>query len=109
MADSWVVPEACTLPTAQQPLRVAEFDALFRSAVRRVERVSPTCLRLELDAAVEAEARELAARESACCSFFTFGFATAGPALVWMDIEVPAARVDVLDGLAARASAGGSR
>jgi len=28
---AWV-PAACTLPTAEQPLRPAEFDALFTSA-----------------------------------------------------------------------------
>ncbi|MFG1754168.1 hypothetical protein [Streptosporangium sandarakinum] len=41
-------PSACTLPTAEQPLRVAEFDALFIDAVRGVARPEPTRLRLEL-------------------------------------------------------------
>lgn len=103
---AWVVVDACTLPTAAQPLRVAEFDALFATALRGMDRVSRTRLRIELAAAAEAEARELAAAESGCCSFFTFGFGPAGPETVWMDIEVPAARAEVLDGLAARAAAG---
>ena len=30
--------DACTLPTAERPLRLAEFDELFATAVRRVER-----------------------------------------------------------------------
>ena len=36
MAVTWV-PESCKLPTVEQPLRVAEFDALFatRQARRR--------------------------------------------------------------------------
>ena len=40
-AMAWV-PEACTLPTVEQPLRVAEFDELFATAVRPVERVDLT-------------------------------------------------------------------
>jgi hypothetical protein len=36
------VPDACTLPTAEQPLRLAEFDELFATAVRRVDTVSTT-------------------------------------------------------------------
>ncbi|MFC9996596.1 hypothetical protein [Nocardia sp. NPDC127526] len=103
---AWVAVDACALPTAEQPLRVAEFDALFRDALRGIERVSPTRLRLDLDAAAEARARELAARESNCCSFFTFGFIPAGKQLVRMDIDVPPARAEVLDALAARAAAG---
>ncbi|MEV0766154.1 thioredoxin domain-containing protein [Nocardia sp. NPDC050435] len=106
LGQSWVAVDACTLPTEQQPLRVAEFDALFQDALRGMDRVSPTLLRLDFDAAAESRARELAARESGCCSFFTFGFASAGTDLVRMNIEVPAARAEVLDGLAAQASAG---
>ncbi|MFE3794991.1 hypothetical protein KHQ06_29435 [Nocardia tengchongensis] len=106
--QSWVPVEACALPTAEQPLRVAEFDALFREAVRGMERVSPTSLRLRIDAAAEARARELTDRESSCCSFFRFEFATAGPDLLHLEIGVPAARIEVLDGLAARVRAAGT-
>ena len=68
--DGWV-PAACTLPTEQQPLRLAEFHELFRSALRRVERRGDTWLRLGLvDAGNTLErARELTERESDCCSF----------------------------------------
>ena len=38
--DDWA-PDACTLPTVERPLRVAEFDDLF-TAVRRSERPQPT-------------------------------------------------------------------
>ena len=41
---SWVAPEACTLPTAQQPLRVAEFDDLFANSVTWVDRPDATRL-----------------------------------------------------------------
>jgi hypothetical protein len=37
---SFEVPAACTLPTAARPLRLAEFDALFATALRRQERLS---------------------------------------------------------------------
>ena len=71
---AWV-PEACTLPTAEQPLRLAEFDALFTAAVRGSTRLSPTHLRLQLtgDPDLEAVVRDLTVRESECCSFFMFG------------------------------------
>ncbi|MFI6744088.1 hypothetical protein ACIBI9_65455 [Nonomuraea sp. NPDC050451] len=36
------VTTACTLPTAEQPLREAEFDALFAEAVRQIERPERT-------------------------------------------------------------------
>ena len=33
---SFAVPDACTLPTVDRPLRLAEFEDFFASAVRRV-------------------------------------------------------------------------
>jgi hypothetical protein len=101
-AESWV-PSACTLPTAEQPLRVAEFDELFGAAVRGVHRPDATTLRLDLEptAKVAARAADLAVRETGCCSFFTFGLVATGGRLR-LDIEVPAGQVEVLDALAAR-------
>lgn len=86
-------PAECALPTAERPLRVAEFDALFAAALRGVERLGPTRLRLTLDGAapVEESARDLAARETGCCSFFAFAF-TATPGGLAMDVEVPESR-----------------
>jgi hypothetical protein len=101
------VPQACTLPTVQQPLRVAEFDCLFAAALRGVDRVAPTTLRLFLDAEVAATARELVERETACCSFFTFAFQPAGEATVTMEVSVPDAYVDVLEALAVRVTSVG--
>ncbi|MGV9772454.1 hypothetical protein [Streptosporangium sp. NPDC003464] len=62
-------PSACTLPTAEQPLRVAEFDALFADAVQGVARPERTRLRLELVFSPDNAARtaELTARENGCC------------------------------------------
>jgi hypothetical protein len=99
--ESWV-PEACTLPTVEQPLRVAEFADLFRTSLRGVDRVAPTWLRLTLDAASEGTARDLAARESSCCSFFEFGFEAADGDVV-LSVSVPEARVAVLDALESQA------
>jgi len=49
--------------------------------------------------------RDLAGRESQCCSFFTFTITADRPGHVVLDIEVPAAHVDVLDALTRRAAA----
>src|SRR5690242_1648595 len=100
--------EACTLPTPDRPLRAAEFDDLF-AHVRRVERPAPTRLRLEFaedlvdPPAVAARAADLAVRETACCSFFTFTLAVTG-AGTSLEVAVPAGQVAVLDALATRAA-----
>ena len=101
-SGSWV-PDACTLPTAEQPLRLAEFDKFFRTAVRGADRLSAEHLRLRLDGAegVEETARDLAARESSCCSFFAFAVSAPQPGKVRLDIEVPDGHVAVLDALEA--------
>jgi len=100
--DVWV-PEACTLPTLDQPLRLTEFDGLFATSLRGLARVSPTLLRWSLDPAVEEVARDLTARETECCSFFRFAFASVGDDLM-VEVEVPAAQVAVLEALATRAA-----
>lgn len=100
------MPEACTLPTVERPLRLAEFDELFVRSVLSVERLDPARLRLDLepDASVAARAADLVVRETGCCSFFTFTLtATAGT--VRLDVAVPATQVDVLDAMADRAAA----
>jgi hypothetical protein len=98
--QAWV-PDACTLPTADQPFRVAEFDDLFRSA-RGTERVAGTTLRLTLDRSTLDFARDLAARETECCSFFDFSFSPVGEDIVTMQVTVPPAYTAILDALAAR-------
>lgn len=99
------MPDACTLPTAEQPLRVAEFDDLFRTSVHAVSRTAPTTVVLHLDSTAEQTARDLARRETACCSFFDFAFDPAGPDRVAMRITVPPAHTAVLDALTSRATA----
>jgi hypothetical protein len=97
-------PRACILPTIERPLRRAEFDRLFATALRAQQRMTPTRLRWTLDPVAEDLARDLTARETVCCSFFTFTFAPSADAL-HVDVEVPASHVDVLNGLAGRAAA----
>jgi hypothetical protein len=103
---SWVTPDSCTLPTVEQPLRVAEFDALF-AAVQAMEQLEATRLRLALDGGPEVEktARDLAARETSCCSFFTFFFTRADDGGLHMEISVPYAHTGVLSAFADRARA----
>jgi hypothetical protein len=106
-ATGWVT-DACTLPTAERPLRVAEFDQLFADSVRRLDRLGPDHLRLQLDGAeqVEATARDLTARETLCCSFFTFAIDRPTAQSLTLDVRVPASRIAVLDALADRAAGG---
>jgi hypothetical protein len=97
-------PEVCTLPTAERPLRLAEFDDLFSTGLIAQTRLSPDALRWSLDLAVEGRARDLAVREAQCCSFFRFRFGADADNL-WLDVEVPPEHGEVLDALAQRAAA----
>ncbi|GGQ08409.1 hypothetical protein BKA00_007510 [Actinomadura coerulea] len=102
--DGWA-PEACALPTAERPLRVAEFDALFAEEVTAVRPAGTGRVRMELRPEPRAAARaaELAARETGCCSFFTFTLVATGGALA-LEISAGDRRTAVLDALAARAA-----
>ena len=96
ISGDWA-PDACKLPTEERPLRVAQFNDLFAFVVR-TERREPQRLDIVLRRIVEAPARDLARRESECCSFFTFEFEPAGNE-VMMHIAVPPEHVAVLDAL----------
>lgn len=110
-ADEWVAADACTLPTAEQPLRVAEFDDLFATGLRSIEYPNGSRrARLVFDGEDDLADRvqRLADAETSCCSFFTFTLTprpTDDPAGVRLalDIEVPAARAGVLAALVRRA------
>jgi hypothetical protein len=95
------VPDACTLPTEERPIRVAEFDELFANQVVSAARHSPTHLALQLRPGCADAVRDLTERESQCCSFFTFTVQDEPDGVV-LDIEVPAAYSGVLDGMAGR-------
>lgn len=100
----WVPVSACTLPTTEQPLRVAEFDAFFGAHLTAAERLDDTRARLTLASGTDVteRAKDLADRETGCCSFFTFTV-TERPDHVRMGISVPAAHASVLEALVARA------
>jgi hypothetical protein len=102
---SWAPADACRLPSAERPERLAAFEELFATALRSVERIDANRLRLGLvsDPAVAARAAELAVRESDCCGFFSFDLAAAQGSLA-LEVTVPDDRVAVLDGLAAQAA-----
>ena len=104
---AWVEVAACTLPTAERPLRLADFDDLFASSLRSIERTGGSAVRLLLagDAGLVARTRALAHAESACCSFFTFDVTPLEEERVAFDVSVPAVYVEVLDGLIDRAAA----
>jgi len=110
----WAPVDACTLPTADQPLRVAEFDDLFATALRAIERPDAAGrARLVLAGGDDLAERvqRLADAETACCSFFTFTLTplatdkvdAADRIMLALDIEVPVARADVLAALIQRA------
>ena len=105
------IPQACTLPTARQPLRVAEFDELFSTAAASGQRLGPQHLRLTLTGGPDLPdmVRDLAEREAQCCSFFTFAVRTPQPGVVELDVEVPSGHIDVLDALEVRAATVGNR
>ncbi|MGW4384759.1 hypothetical protein [Kitasatospora sp. NPDC004531] len=107
---SWV-PTSCTLPTEQQPLRVAEWDQLFADQLAAATR--PDLLRLQLvlvgGEGVEEQVQDLAGRESGCCAFFTFTVTPAADGQVHLEVAVDPAHEKVLTALHERITADGGR
>ena len=93
-------PEACTLPTVERPLRIAEFDRLFATAAAPVERLGPQTARIVLPPRPElaADAANLVVRETQCCSFFAFALTATGGRL-HLDVTVPENQIEVLDAM----------
>ncbi|MFD6969147.1 hypothetical protein [Streptomyces sp. NPDC059979] len=110
MSDLAWVPQSCTLPTQERPLRVAEWDALFSERLTFLSRPQPFHLRLDLAGGpgIEERVRDLVERESGCCSFFTFA-TTSGEDLIRLDISVDQTHETVLDALAARTALAGEQ
>ncbi|HZA74436.1 MAG TPA: hypothetical protein VE476_16205 [Propionibacteriaceae bacterium] len=92
--------EACTLPTMERPLRVAEFDRLFATAAADAERLGPQTARIALPPRPElaATAADLVVRETQCCSFFAFALTATGGRL-HLDVTVPESQIEVLDAI----------
>lgn len=103
---SWAPVDACTLPTADQPRRLEEFDGLFATSLISHRREDPLWLRLRLAGSpdVETAARDLTAREAECCSFFDFQVSREDADVV-VDVRVALDKAAVLDGLVAQAAA----
>jgi hypothetical protein len=102
--DDLSTTDACTLPTAQRPLRLAEFDALFSDAARAVAwRDVAVRIRLAGPRGLKERVRDLAERETACCSFFTFLVEGDDDDLT-LDISVPSEHRDILVAVAGRAA-----
>jgi hypothetical protein len=101
---AWIDVQACTLPTVERPLRLAEFDAVFADQLVHVVGESATVAVFRFaggDDVMETLA-DLTARESQCCSFFEFDLdhEKDGVRLV---VTVPTAHAEVLAALVARA------
>jgi hypothetical protein len=99
-------PPACTLPTEAQPLRVAEFDDLFRHDAVGLTRPAANQLRFELrgDPATAGRAASLAARETDCCAFFRFDLAIFD-GKVGLTVSTTNTHAEVLAALGERAEA----
>lgn len=99
----WVL-ASCTLPTQAVPLRLAEFDVVF-GWVRAVQRPRSSRLLLLLEPAHGRAdlVRDLASRESSCCSFFTFSVSEDDDNVV-LQMTVPEGQLPVLDAVARRAA-----
>ncbi len=102
----WAAVDACTLPSAERPLRVAEFDALFDERLVGVERLGPTHARIELQSGdvTLAMAADLTERETSCCSFFSFSVSGSDESTT-IEVGVPASQAEVLEALITRAEA----
>ena len=99
-----ITTDACTLPTAERPMRVAEFDALFAEAVVGVERAGDDVrLNLSGSAGLTERVRDLTHRESMCCTFFSFTLSGSDDDLSLV-ISVPPEHRGVLDAITARAA-----
>jgi hypothetical protein len=104
VTEEWA-PASCTLPTTERPMRVDEFDGLFATALRALDRPHPMRLVMTLQPAPgRAETvRDLTRRETECCSFFTFAVTEQDGGLL-LDVAVPPAHVETLDAIAERAA-----
>jgi hypothetical protein len=104
MELDWCAPVACSLPLADQPGRVAEWDRLFADAVSDVSPIEGG-VRFVVDrtAARPAAVADLADRESQCCAFLCFALVI-GDGTLRLDVTSGAVYADVVEALAARAA-----
>jgi hypothetical protein len=88
--DAGTPPIVCDMTDAPDTAaeRLAEYERLFLGALVGRERVGDGIrFRFRAEPDLEAWVRDLAAREKACCAFFTFDISAHGDE-VWMDASV---------------------
>lgn len=104
--DLFGITSTCTLSSAERLTRAADFDRLFTDVVLGVEHLEDATVRLALraDAPTASRAAELAARETACCSFFSFVLTAKAGSLI-LEVSVPDEHLPTLNTIAARAEA----
>lgn len=93
------IPIACTLQPSEARSQLGEWREVLHQVTNRSERVSPN--RLEVGLLPDADIGlviDLAQREAACCTFFSFAIEIQADRLV-LAVEVPNAAVEVLDQL----------
>jgi len=101
--EDWCAPSACSLEPAEQPGRVAEWDALFATAVRSVLPVHGGVRLLLAPAPGRASVvADLAEREAQCCAFLSFDLAVTSSTLV-LAVTADDEHGDVVAMLAGRA------
>jgi hypothetical protein len=83
-------PDSCTLDAPAFRIREDEFRGLFARSLRAVEPIDVRAARFLLDAACEAELRDLLAREQRCCSFFAFDLEAVRDGVIALTVRVPA-------------------
>lgn len=101
----WCAPAACSLSSAEQPARVAEWDAIFGNGVRSVRPVDGG-LRLDLVPGIGRASRvaDLADLEAQCCRFFRFDLVIADDTLA-LTVRADPRHQPVVEALGARALA----
>jgi DNA-binding transcriptional MerR regulator len=82
------VPVACTLAAADQPERLAEWTELLALVEEREPLDGGVRLRFPTGPQLAGRLADLAAREQACCAFFTFTLRPAADAVV-LDVTAP--------------------
>lgn len=99
--------EACTLPTEDRPLRLAELEGLFTLASDVRLEGGTARMHLSGDPGLMDSVVDLTDRETQCCSFFRFAV-TGSDTEVDLEVSAPAehhAVVSALASLAREASA----
>jgi hypothetical protein len=86
--DAARVPVACSLAADDQPAQLAEWTELLALVEHRERLDGGVRLQFAPDPALAGKLADLATREHACCSFFTFTLHLAGDA-VRLDVQAP--------------------